>query len=87
MMPAEKPGVMYYLRQRTILVNLILITLVWITAVFNYYMINLQVKYFPGDFSVNMMVMTACDVPACLGAGYFVARYRAKVIFVFGFAL
>ena len=36
----KKPGVMFYLRQRTILVNLILITVVWATVTFNYYMIN-----------------------------------------------
>ena len=36
----KKPDVMYYLRQRTILVNLIMITVVWVTVTFNYYMIN-----------------------------------------------
>lgn len=48
---------MYFLGQRGILINLILITLVWITTSFAYYLIGLQVKYFPGNFTVNAMVL------------------------------
>ena len=62
-------------------------TIVWITVAFNYYMINLQVKYFPGDFSVNMMVMTASDIPACLLAGYLVTKYSPRRVFLIFFTL
>ena len=78
---------MYFLRQRTILVNLILMTIVWITVAFNYYMINLQVKYFPGEFSINMMVMTASDIPACLLAGYLVTKFSPRRVFIIFFTL
>ena len=69
---SEKPGILYFLSQRTLLINLILMTFVWITSVFNFYMINLQVKYFPGEFTTNMVVLTSSDIPACLLAGYLV---------------
>ena len=62
-------------------------TLIWITSVFNFYMINLQVKYFPGDFTTNMMVLTSSDIPACLFAGYLVQNYSVKKIFIFFFTL
>ena len=83
----EKPGILFFLNQRTILINLILMTFVWITSVFNFYMINLQVKYFPGDFTVNMMVLTGSDIPATLIAGYLVHHYKPKTIFMLFYAL
>ena len=84
--PAQ-PGVMYFLRQRTILVNLIAMTVVWMTVAFNYFMINLQVKYFPGVFEINMIVMFSTDIPASLFAGYLITVLRAKVVFMTFFAL
>jgi len=50
-------------------------------------MINLQVKYFPGDFATNMMVLTGSDIPATLLAGYLVNHYKPKTIFVMFFSL
>jgi len=44
----EKPSVFYFLGQRRIFFNLLFLTFIWTSASFNYYMINLQVKYFPG---------------------------------------
>lgn len=78
---------MFFLGQREILNNLLLLTVVWIVSVFNYYMINLQVKYFPGNFTVNMIVMFGTDIPAAILAGYFIPRFQAKILFVVFFAL
>lgn len=36
---------------------------------FNFYMINLQIKYLPGDFENNMLAMYASDIPAGVFAG------------------
>ena len=36
-----------------IVVNLLLMTVVWITVVFNFYLINFKVKYFPGSLNMN----------------------------------
>ena len=77
----KKPGVMFYLNQKTIRSNLIIITIIWMTTTFNYYMINFQVKYFPGDFSVNTIVMFGSDIPFCILTGFLVTYFRAKVVF------
>ena len=76
------PSVSFFLKQNTILINLALVTVVWVTATFNFFMINLQVKYFPGSFEQNMLVMTMSDMPACALAGFMVVYYRPKTIFV-----
>lgn len=69
------------------MVNLVVITMCWIASAFNFFMIGLQVKYFPGNFAHNMLIMTSVDIPACLLAGYLVPRFKAKSIFIAFFAL
>jgi len=64
------------------LVNLILLTLIWTSATFNFYMVNLQVKHFPGHTTTNMMVLMGTDIPAAMLAGYLFPRYSAKLLFV-----
>lgn len=50
-------------------------------------MINLQVKYFPGDFETNTMVMFSSDIFASLLTGYLVGKLRAKVVFSIFYSL
>ena len=73
---------MHYLKQRRILVNLILITVVWVTVTFNYYMINTQVKHFPGNFDVNTLAMFGSDIPFCLISGFLISVMRTKYVLV-----
>ena len=78
---------MYFLRQRTILVNLIAMAILWMTTAFNFFMINIQLKNFPGVFEINMIVMFSTDIPATLFAGYLITELRAKVVFMTFFAM
>ena len=48
-----KNNLMFYLGQRMLRVNLILMTVIWVSCSFNYYMISYKVKYFPGSLNVN----------------------------------
>ena len=73
---------MFYLRQRDILVNLILITVIWVSVTFNYYMINFQVKYFPGSFDVNTIAMFGSDIPFCLLAGFLISILQTRTVFM-----
>ena len=50
-------------------------------------MINLQVKYFPGNFETNNMVMFSSDILASLLTGYLVKIFRTKVVFAIFFGL
>ena len=72
---------MNFLKEGSTLRNLLLITLVWMACAFSYYMINLKVKYFPGDFNINVMMLNVSDMIAyCIG-GYLLRFSRAKIIF------
>ena len=42
---------MYFLRQPVLLRNLLLMIVIWVATTFNYFMIAIQVKNFPGDFN------------------------------------
>ena len=83
----KKPDVMFYLKQKTIRINLVLMTIIWVTVTFNYYMINFQVKYFPGDFGVNTIVMFGSDIPFCIMTGFMISFFRAKVVFLMFYVL
>jgi hypothetical protein len=74
---------MFYLNQRTILRNLILLTVIWVVVTFNYYLIGLQVKYLPGNFENNMLAMVGSDIPASLFGGYLVRKgFAAKRLYM-----
>lgn len=75
------------MKQRGILRNLLLITMVWVTSTFNYYMINVQVKHFPGSFDVNTLIMFGSDIPFCILAGYLISTLRVKVVFIMFYGL
>ena len=80
---AEIPDVMFFLNQRIICLNLIMLTLVRIVGNFNSPMLLLQVKHMPGDFETNMMAITICDIPASLFAGFVMRQgCRPKMLLV-----
>ena len=62
----EVPSIMYFLKQPNIFKNLAALTVIWIVAGFNYFMVNFQVKYFPGDFAVNTAAMYGSDIASAL---------------------
>ena len=37
-------------------------TLCWLVGIFNYYVISFQVKYLPGDFNENTIVMYSAEL-------------------------
>lgn len=82
-----QPPLMHYLRQRAILINLIVMTLVWVTAGFNYYLLNFQVKFFPGNFNVNVMVMSLADMVGYGGSGILFKHVQVKYLFAGCFAM
>ena len=59
---AEVPGVMYFLRQRVILNNQIVLTIVWSVTVFTFYLNNTFLKYMPGNFEDNFLAVVTSDI-------------------------
>ena len=66
---------------------MILMTVLWVVSTFNFYMISLQVKYFPGDFNMNTIVLFGTDALFYLVGGYLVKKFCAKVVFTSSFML
>ena len=76
-----KNNVMYFLSQRVILQNLIALTILWVVSAFNFFLCNLMIKYIPGNFQNNMLVMTSTDILGSLVAGILLAYYSPKKLF------
>ena len=72
---------MYFLNQPVLLRNLLLMIIIWVVTTFNYFMIAIQVKNFPGDFNLNTIVMFGSDVPFSLLGGLLLRRFSAKKVF------
>ena len=83
----ERLSVKYYIGQRKILINLILMSLIWTIVSFTYSLLTLHIKYIPGDFSLNQFAMSATDIPACLIAGQLVLVCKPRIIFMSFFLL
>ena len=49
----ETVSIKYYIAQRKILINLILMTIIWSLSSFTYSLVTIHIKYIPGDFNLN----------------------------------
>jgi len=75
----EKQTAMYYLRDPRILVNLAVMTFMWVTCSFNYYMIALYVKYLPGNIYVNCIAGAVAELFANATGGLLYAKLGMKI--------
>ena len=79
----KKPSIMFYLSQRTIFINLALMTIIWAIVGFNYYLIGATIKNLPGNFENNTLAMFSSDILVSLFCGYLVRTgCRAKILFM-----
>ena len=56
-------------------------TVMWVVAGFNFYVLALQSKYFPGDFNHNTIAMFASDIPFTILGGFLSTILPARVVF------
>ena len=82
-----KNDIMYFLGQRVILQNLILLTILWVVCAFSYFLCNLMIKYIPGDFQINTLVMFCADMVAAVTTGFLLSNFSATRLFFFYFLL
>ena len=78
---------MYFLKQRTIVIDLIVMSIVWLTWSFNYFLMNFQMKYLPGNINVNMFASFAAEILSYVVSGIFISRLSFKTNFVLFFAI
>ena len=69
---------MDYLRKKEILTRLVIMTVIWITVSFNYYLIQFQLKYFPGDIYLNSTIFSVCGICAYLLSPFIYASFGIK---------
>lgn len=78
---------MYFLRQRTILINLVLMCFVWISVIFTYYLISYNVKYLPGNVFENSLAISISNVVASLATGTVYGPLKFKKTFLLSFTV
>ena len=67
---SEAPSIIYYLKDKTVLVNLVIMMVVWFASVFGYYLINFQLKYLPGNIHINSILSYVADITSYAISGF-----------------
>jgi Na+/melibiose symporter-like transporter len=72
---------------RLVLWNLALLTVNWVAASFNYYMLTFYMKYVPGDIYVNSTVGAFAEIAGDIVAGILMKWLGFKAAFVIAFII
>lgn len=69
------------------LINLIIMVAVWIASSFNFYLINFQLKYIPGNVFLNTFVSALSELPAIILGGIMYQKVGLKITLVTCFSI
>ena len=58
----ERPPLMFFLKQTKVLINLCIMTYFWTTVSFCFYLIQFQLKHFPGNIYLNSAIFSGCTI-------------------------
>ena len=83
--PKEQSQFAIICKDRTILVNLVCMTIVWVAASFCYYLISFQLKYIQGDIWINSIVSSTSELFAFGLSGIIVGKLGLKWTIVISF--
>jgi hypothetical protein len=75
------------IKDRTMLVNLVVVLFLWVASAFDYYLINFQLKYIDGDIYVNTVVSSVSEVTAYIVSGAVYDKIGPKISFVTSFVI
>lgn len=78
---ASERTTMFYLRQRIIWQNMIVMAYMWAATSFTYYMISFQLKYLPGNVYNNSLASGLSEMVAIAIAGFMYSKLGLKVSF------
>ena len=56
-------------KNTTYLINLVLMSVVWASSTFTYYMVGFYIKYIPGDIYTMVIVSSTAELVACFLSG------------------
>ena len=80
------PSTLYFLKQRTILVNLCIMIFIWITVVFNFYLIMFLVNSFRAS-NICGVAISISEITANCISGLFYEKFGAKIALSRSFAI
>jgi hypothetical protein len=66
---------------------LIIMILMWILTSMNNLIINIYLKYIPGNVFINISVAAAAEIAASLSVGVIIKSFGTKWTFAVGFAI
>ena len=72
---------------KSLLINLILMTVFWTAGSFNYYIITFYLKYIPGNIYVNTTLSSFAEVAAYIGSGLLFNIFGVKLSYMISFWL
>lgn len=76
---------MHYLKQKEVIVRLILMTYVWVAGSLCYFMTGYYIARMPGDIFFNYYASGTADIVACLITGSIYNRLKGRKTFMLGF--
>lgn len=68
-------------KNQRLFMNLIILTILWTTSSFNYYLINFQLKYIEGNIFLNTICSSSSEIAAYICGGYIFAKLGLKTSF------
>lgn len=69
------------------LLNLIIMTLIWLSSAFNYYLISYQLKYLEGDLYLNGIVSSLSETAAAVTSSVCLHFFGIKRGFIISFVI
>lgn len=83
----DERSIGFYLKQKAVRVNLLVMAYMWANCSFSYYMIVYYLKYLPGNIYNNSFASGCSDLIAIVLAGVLYSRYGLRNSFTFLLAL
>ena len=83
----DKTTAKYFMSQPEIRMNVILMSICWMTCSFDYYMVSFLLKYFPGNIYINSIMSTLSESVAYILGGWMFAKFGVKYSFAISFGI
>jgi hypothetical protein len=77
----------FYLKQRPIAINIIVMMLCWMASSFCFYMINFQLQYLPGNIYANSYSSASADIIATTTSGFIFKWIGVKKSLIYAFSV
>lgn len=81
----QNKGLRAHLRQKEVWVNLLVMSMIWLTSSFNNYLVLFQLQFFPGNVYINTTASATSDIIAFAVSGVIYECVGLKVTFMMSF--